>query len=55
MKKILQLALLIATLAGIAAAGDASLKAPEIGPGAAASAVALLAGGLLVLRARRNK
>jgi len=54
MKKLLQFVLLTAALAGIAAAGDGVPRAPEIGAGAAAGAVALLAGGLLVLRARRK-
>ena len=54
MKKVLQFLLLTVALAGIAAAGDNVPRAPEIDAGAAAGAVALIAGGLLVLRSRRK-
>lgn len=54
MKNFFQLVVLIVAAAGVAAAGDAP-RVPEIGPGTAATALAVLAGGLLVMRARRKR
>jgi hypothetical protein len=45
--------LLVIGVSGVAMA-DGGLAVPEISAGSAASAVALLSGGLLVLRARRK-
>ncbi len=53
MYKILGLTLLFIGAASFALAGPAA--APEIDGGSAASAIALLTGSLLVLRARRKK
>ena len=50
--RILGLALVIAGLAGTALAGSV---APEIDGSTASAAVALVAGGLIVLRARKRK
>lgn len=51
--KLLSLTLLLAGAASSAFA--AQVAAPEIDGASAVSAVVLLSGGLLVLRARRNK
>jgi hypothetical protein len=53
MKNFLQIALLTVALAGVAAASDHP-TVPEIGAGSAAGAVGLVAGVLLVMRARRK-
>ena len=55
MKTVLQIALLTLVVAGIAAANDAVVAAPEISGGSAIGAVGLLGGALLVMRARREK
>jgi len=52
MNRILALALL---LIGAATCSFAPPSVPEIGAGAGANAVALLAGALLVFRSRRSK
>lgn len=52
MLKLLGLSLL---LAGAASSAFASVAVPEIDGGSAASALVLLSGGLLVLRASRKK
>ena len=54
MTKLSQIALLIVALAGIATAEDVAIPTPEIDARTAVSAVALIAGGLLVMRARRK-
>ena len=54
MNRILQLVLLTAAVVGIAAAGTPSISAPEIDAGSAVAAVGLLAGIVLVVRARRK-
>ncbi len=54
MKKAIQVVLLTVALAGLAAANDYP-TVPEIGAGSAASALGLLAGALIVIRARRKK
>jgi hypothetical protein len=54
LKKAAVLTLFLLTLTSMAFAGRAP-AVPEIDPGAAASAVALLAGTLVVLRDRRKK
>lgn len=54
MKNVLQLVLLAVTVAGIALAGDRP-AVPEIGAGTAVTALALLGGGLLIVRARRKR
>jgi len=51
--RLLGLTLLLSAVAGSAFAGTVS--APEIDGASAASAIVLLSGGLLVLRARRKK
>lgn len=53
MYKLLGLGLLMVGAASFALAGPVS--APEIDGSSAATAIALLSGGLLVLRARRKK
>lgn len=53
MFKLIGFSLLLAGAASFAFAG--SIAAPEIDGASAASAVVLLSGGLLVLRARRKK
>ena len=53
MSKFLGLSLLLAGAASFAFAGG--VVAPEIDGASAASAIVLLSGGLLVLRARRKK
>ena len=53
MKNILQIAVLIMAVAGVAAAGTPP-PAPEVSAGSAVGAVGLLAGVLLVVRARRK-
>ena len=50
--RILGLALILAGIAGSALAGQV---APEIDGATASAAVALVAGGLIVLRARKRK
>jgi hypothetical protein len=57
MKKITQIVLLTVALAGFAAANDRPLAptVPEIDASTAVTAVGLLAGGLLVVRAWRKK
>ena len=50
MRKIIGMALIMAATAAIALAGDA----PEIDPGSATSALALLAGAALIIRGRRR-
>ena len=52
MKKTIGMMLLVIGAAGSAMAGTV---VPEIDPGSVGSAVALLGGGLLVIRSRRNK
>jgi hypothetical protein len=52
MRKALGFALLIAGIAGQAAAGAVT---PEIGASTAVGALTLLSGGILVLRSRRSK
>jgi LPXTG-motif cell wall-anchored protein len=42
-------------LAGTATFALATIQTPEIDPGSAAAALALLSGGVLVLRGRRKK
>jgi hypothetical protein len=54
MRKVLTIALLTLALAGLAAANDTP-RVPEIDAGGAAAALGLLAGGLMVLRARRKQ
>ena len=54
MAKYLGLALLLIGTAGIAAAGGFVI-APEIDPAMGISALALLSGGLLVIRARKKR
>ncbi len=49
--KLLGMALMFIAVAGFASAGTV----PEIDPGSAGSAVALLAGALLVVRSKRKK
>jgi hypothetical protein len=53
MMKVFGLSLLLAGAANFAFAGG--IVAPEIDGASAVSAVALLSGGLLILRARRKK
>lgn len=55
MKKFLQILLLTVAMAAVAAAYDAVPAVPEIGVGTAASTVGLLAGGMLLMRGRRNR
>ena len=56
MKKILSFALLLLGMAGsLMAQGPGFPGAPEIDPGSAVSALVLLSGSLLVLRARRKR
>ena len=55
MSKFLGLSCLLAAAAGSAFAGTAGAIAPEIDGASAITAVVLLSGGLLVLRARRKK
>jgi len=50
--KLLGMALMFVAFASFA---NATLVAPEIDPGSAGSAVALLSGALLVIRSRRKK
>ena len=55
MTKLAQISLLTLAMAGVAAAADLVTAAvPEIDARTAVSAVALIAGGLLVMRARRK-
>lgn len=54
MRYVFQLLLLTMAVAGFAAANDVP-QVPEISPGTAASALTLLGGALLVLRARRKR
>ena len=54
MKRAVHIALLTIAVAGFAAAGTAA-RVPEIGAGAAVSALGLLAGALIVIRARRKQ
>jgi len=51
--KVLGLSLMLAGLAG--AAFGAAISAPEIDGSSAVAAVALIAGGLVVLRARKRR
>ncbi|HEY4363797.1 MAG TPA: hypothetical protein VGN17_22710 [Bryobacteraceae bacterium] len=51
--RVIGIAILLTSVASIALAG--ALPAPEIDASTATAAVGLLAGGLLVLRSRRNK
>jgi len=53
MQKVLGMLLLLAGASVFALGGPASV--PEIDPGSAGSALALLSGGLLVLRSRRGR
>jgi len=55
MAKLIGLMLLMIGSAGFALAGLVAAGVPEIDPTAAAGALALLSGGLLVIRARRRK
>jgi hypothetical protein len=50
--KLLGMALMFVAFASFA---NAIIQAPEIDPGSAGSAVALLSGALLVIRSRRKK
>ncbi len=52
MKKLLGIAVLMASMVSVALAGV--VRAPEIDASAGVTAVTLLAGGLLVLRSRRR-
>ena len=55
MKTVLQIALLILAVAGLAVAEDEPVAvSPEIGAGGAVAAVGLLAGALFVMRTRRK-
>jgi opacity protein-like surface antigen len=54
MKNFVLLALLTLVVAGVAAAGDNPIAAPEISPSGIAGALGLVAGGLLVMRSRRK-
>jgi len=54
MKRLLSVALLTIVVAGFAAAAWGP-TVPEIGAGSAASALGLLAGALMVIRARRKQ
>ncbi len=54
MTKLTPIAILTLAMAGIAAAFDVPIPAPEIDARTAVSTVALIAGGLLVMRARRK-
>jgi hypothetical protein len=54
MRNVLQIVLLILAVAGIAAANDFPTTVPEIDATGVVTAVGLLAGGLLVMRARRK-
>jgi hypothetical protein len=53
--KLLSLSLMLAGAASFAFAGGVTPVAPEIDGASTATAVVLLSGGLLVLRARRKK
>ena len=55
MYKLLSLSLILAGAASFAFAGVAGVVAPEVDGTSAITAVVLLSGGLLVLRARRKK
>ena len=55
MLKLLSLSLMLAGAASVAFAGGTVAIAPEIDGASAMTAVVLLSGGLLVLRARRKK
>ena len=57
MRTVLQIVFLSIVLAGVAAAGETQylVSTPEISAGTAASALGLVAGGLLVMRARLKK
>jgi hypothetical protein len=52
MQKLIAVALLVA---GFSAVAMAAPGVPEIDPASGANAVALIAGGLLILRSRRKK
>jgi|CZKS01.1.fsa_nt_gi hypothetical protein len=52
MMKFIGMALLLVAVSGIASAGG--VGAPEIDPGSAGTAVALLSGALLVIRGRHK-
>jgi len=54
MRNVLQIVLLILAVSGIAAANDFPTAVPEIDATGLVTAVGLLAGGLLVMRARRK-
>jgi hypothetical protein len=54
MKNLVQLVLLTVALAGVAAASD-TFQVPEINAGTATSALGVLAGALLVIRARGKR
>ena len=55
MSKFIGLSLLLVVTSSFALAGGTVAVTPEIDGASAVSAVVLLSGGLLVLRARRNK
>ena len=55
MSKFLSLSCMLAGAASFAFAGTVGVVAPEIDGASAITAVVLLSGGLLVLRARRKK
>ncbi len=55
MKRFLNAAGVLLMVLGMAGIGQAADFVPEISPSLAASAVTLLAGGILVLRARRGR
>ena len=53
MKSVIGLSMVLLSVGGSAFAGDVSV--PEIDASTGASALALLSGGLMVIRSRRNK
>lgn len=57
MKRAIQLVYLTVVLAGLASAGDGTPppNVPEIGASYGVAALGLLAGGLLIIRARRKR
>jgi hypothetical protein len=54
MRRIIGMALIMAATVAIALASSSSGGAPEIDPGSATSALALLAGAALMIRGRRR-
>lgn len=55
MSKLIGFSFLLMSSASLALAGAGGVSAPEIDGATAVSAVVLLSGGLLILRARRKK